>query len=179
MPGVSTPLPLSRRTATGGALALGAAALSGLSGVLSGCDIDPPAAVPSPGEPTTGPGDDIDVRLLSEVLGALDAAVALVAAVAGRHAGLAASLTPLLAMHAEHRSVLAEASASDAPAATATPVAPPSAPAARLAVSRAETRLEGVLARAVVAAESGSFARALASMRAAVAQQVVVLAEAP
>jgi hypothetical protein len=143
--------------------------------VLAGCDIDPPAPAPSPSGGAGSPAPDDDTALLAGVLGALDTTAAAVAAARARHPSLAASLQPLVHLHAAHREVLGAAAPELDPSAAPTPAVPGRPAAAAALVRRDETRLVGDLRRATVAAESGDFARALASMAASVTQHLVVL----
>lgn len=161
--------PVSRRTAVGATLA---GALAGPV-LLAGCTFDPPAADPAPGTPTE-PEPDADVVLLGTVLAALDATAGLVTAAVGRHPGLASTLQPLADVHALHRAVLDEAAEVEQDAA-GTPAVPGRAAPALDRVRRAETRLVGALREATGAAQSGDFARALASMAASLTQHLTVL----
>jgi hypothetical protein len=181
VPGVSVRArPVSRRTAVGAALA---GTLAG-SGLVTGCSLDPPDA-DSPAGSTDGspdasaaePEPDADVALLASVLAALDGTAALAAATLARHSRLDATLQPLVDVHALHRAVLGEAAEVDQDAAPA-PVVPARAAVALDRVRRAETRLAGTLREATVTAQSGDFARALASMTASLSQHLAVLGDA-
>ncbi len=164
--------PVSRRTAVGVALT---GTLAG-SGLLAGCRLDPPASEPASGA-APDPGPDADVLLLGTVLGALDHTAALVAAVLVRHPGLAPDLQPLADVHAAHRAVLDGAAEVQQDAADDPSV--PGRPAVALdRVRRAENRLERALREATGAAQSGDFARALASMAASLTQHLTVLGAA-
>ena len=143
--------------------------------VLAGCDIDPPAPTPSPSPDAGSPEPDDDTALLAQVLASLDTAAAALAAVVARHPSSASSLQPFLDLHATHREVLGEAAPQLDPSAAPEPVVPGRPAAAAALARRAETRLVGDLRRATVAAESGDFARALASMAASVTQHLVLL----
>jgi hypothetical protein len=144
----------SRRTAMGGALA-------GLV-VVSGCDADPgPAATPR--AETTAPPVDADAELVDQVAERIATASVSVAAARMQSPQLRRSLRPLQRMHAEHLAVL-EVRAEPA---DGQPVARD--------VRAAETTLQRQLADAAVRAESGALAKLLASMAAAVAQQLAVL----
>lgn len=164
---MSHPHLLSRRTAVGWAT-LGTLA-------LAGCDLDPPPPAPSPSGGDTSPVPDDDTALLAQVLGTLDTTAAVVAAALARHESLATSLQPLAALHAAHREVLGAASPELDPSAVPAPTAPARPAAATAVVRRAETAWVGELRRATVAARSGDFARALASMAASVTQHLVAL----
>ena len=172
--------PVSRRTAVGAALA---GTLAG-SGLVAGCSLDPPDADSSAGS-TDGspdasaaePEPDADVALLASVLAALDGTAALAAATLARHSRLDATLQPLVDVHALHRAVLDEEAEVDQDAAPA-PVVPARAAVALDRVRRAETRLADTLREATVTAQSGDFARALASMTASLSQHLAVLGDA-
>ncbi len=144
----------SRRTAMGGALA-------GLV-VASGCDADPAPAEGRRAEPTAPPVD-ADAELVDQVAEHIAKASAAVAAARKESSQLRRSLRPLQRLHAEHLAVLEVRAEPDA-----------GQPAAR-DVRAAETALQRQLADAAVRAESGALAQLLASMSAAVAQQLVVL----
>lgn len=176
--------PVSRRTAVGAALA---GTLAG-SGLVAGCSLDPPDAdspADSPAGSTDGspdasaadPEPDADVALLASVLAALDGTAALAAATLARHSRLDATLQPLVDVHALHRAVLDEAAEVDQDAAPA-PVVPARAAVALDRVRRAETRLADTFREATVTAQSGDFARALASMTASLSQHLAVLGDA-
>jgi hypothetical protein len=185
VPGVSARArPVSRRTAVGAALA---GTLAG-SGLVAGCSLDPPdddsPAGSGAGSPdgsgagsTVEPEPDADVVLLGSVLASLDDTAAIAAATVDRHPRLAATLQPLVDVHALHRAVLDEAAEVDQDAA-ATPAVPPRAAVALDRVRRAETRLADTLREATVTAQSGDFARALASMTASLSQHLAVLGDA-
>jgi hypothetical protein len=165
----ATARPVSRRTAVGVTLV---GTLAG-SGLLAGCTLDPPAPDPADGAPVE-PAPDADVVLLGTVLDALDATAALVAATTERHPGLATGLEPLLAVHAAHRAVLDGAAEVEQDAA-GTPTVPGRTRVALDGVRRAETRLVATLRESTGAAQSGDFARALASMAASLTQHLAVL----
>lgn len=161
--------PVSRRTAIGATLA---GTLAGPA--LAGCTGDAPAGEPTPGR-VTEPEPDADVVLLGSVLAALDGTAALVAATADRHPGLVSRLRPLEDVHARHRAVLDEAAAEVEQGASDAPGVPGRPAPALDRVRRAEGRLVGTLSRATGAAQSGDFARALASMAASLTQHLTVL----
>jgi hypothetical protein len=165
----ATARPVSRRTAVGVTLA---GTLAG-SGLLAGCTLDPPAPDPADGAPVE-PEPDADVVLLGAVLDALDATAALVAATTERHPGLGAGLEPLLAVHAAHRAVL-DGAAEVEQDATGTPAVPGRPRLALDGVRRSEARLVATLRESTGAAQSGDFARALASMAASLTQHLTVL----
>jgi hypothetical protein len=183
---------VTRRSALVGLAVAGATA--------AGCTpytVDEPAvSLPSPSGPR---GVDRDVLLARRLLDPEHAMLGLLDATVRRHPGLAGLLASGRAVHAAHVELLEEAvpeeaagSPSASPpspgAATSAPSAPsaPDAPAeevtvaaqARAAISaiaRAEDRLAVLARRSAFAAESGSFARVLASLAAAAAQQGVLL----
>jgi hypothetical protein len=169
----------TRRAALGGALATLAA--------VSACDLGQPvdrpadttgaAAGTSSGEPSgtssapaSSAGDDPDAALVDEVLGELAQLSSLVAG-AARIAPLRASMRALGELHAAHREALGDERGTEPPARRGFP-----GPAEALRQVRAqEQRAQRRLADSSVAAESGALARLLASMSAAVAQQVATL----
>lgn len=161
--------PVSRRTAVGATLA---GMLAGPV-LLAGCTLDPPADDPAPGPPTE-PEPDADVELLGTVLSDLDDTAALVTAAAARHPRLASGLQPLADVHAIHRAVL-DGAAEVAQDEAGTPAVPGRPTVALARVRRAEARLVGTLREATGAAQSGDFARALASMAASLTQHLSVL----
>ena len=165
----ATTRPVSRRTAVGVTLV---GTLAG-SGLLAGCTLDPPTPDPATDAPVE-PEPDADVVLLATVLAALDATAALVAATTERHPGLATGLQPLLEVHATHRAVLDEAAEVEQDAA-GTPTVPGRPGVALDGVRRSETRLVATLSQSTGAAQSGDFARALASMAASLTQHLTVL----
>ena len=172
----------SRRTALGcGILALTA---------VSGCDLALDGE--SPGEPvgatTEAPSDgrdpqatatasgDPDTVLVDEVLAELGTMVDLVTGAAVSSPRLRVPLTALRELHLAHAAALQ--TDPDSPTATPSPTDTPSAlsggaGATRARVTSRERRLQRRLADWSVAADSGTLARLLASMSAAVAQHVV------
>jgi hypothetical protein len=175
---------LSRRTA------MGLAAASAV--VASGCT---PSGVdrrakPRP-TPAPSPTEDPDVALAATVLTAEQAMLDRVVATVRRHPGLAPGLAALESAHRAHVRLLtdavpddarsratasASASASASPAPSAVPPEVPARPGPALALlAGEEARLSRVDKRTAFAAESGAFARVLASMAAAAAQQAVAL----
>lgn len=126
------------------ALVLGAAVVA-----LAGCDGDDSA---EPGRvPSATPSVDPDLALVDTVLSGLTRAEQL---------ALGAGLADLAALHRAHIEAL------DGP-----PAAPP-AGTSKAAVPRYEQRLHRLLVAAAANAESGALARLLASMSAAVGQQL-------
>jgi hypothetical protein len=148
---------LTRRTALG-------AALVGLV-TISGCDLDdldPRSDPASPDAPAaSAPPVDADTTLVAGVVGALSETLAAATAVRRRDR---AAFRPLAQLHRRHlRELDGEPSA-----AVGGRVAP-------AALVGQEQQLQQSLAAAALAAESGELARVLASMSAAVAQQLAVL----
>lgn len=174
-----TPLRLTRRTAVGGAAALSALAVSGCTqggdgtGTRSGS-----ATAGSSGTPRAPVSPD--VALAATVLRAEQAMLDRVAATARRHPGLAGTVAGARSTHRAHVRLLLEAVPDDSPSRppvlTGRPVQIPGRPGPALgALARAESRLEVTGRRSAVRAESGAFARVLASMAAASAQQAARL----
>lgn len=164
----------SRRTALGGTAA-------GLA-LLAGCELgggdseDAPAgsgrgAAPGPDEAAP------DVALVSQALAELAASAALVTAVRRRHAALREPLQPLLQTHRGHLNALTGASGDQPPSTTSR--APTPAGEALRKVRVREGRTQRRLARYALDAQSGALAGLLASMSAAVAQQLTQLPVAP
>jgi len=155
--------PRARPTATRRtALALGAAGLV----AVAGCDGDD--------EPTPdgrSPAADPDGALVDRVLAELAGITALVAQVGRRHAKLRAPMADLRRLHEAHTKALDGSPATDPGAARV-----PSRPAEALAlVRRRELGLQRRLVDAAVSAESGTLARLLASMSAAVSQRLAAM----
>jgi hypothetical protein len=171
---VPRPLPVSRRTA------LGAVVAAGLSAGCTG-----PASEES-GDARTGAPEDPDVALVSEALATERHLLDRVVATVRRHPDLATALAGARATHRAHVRLLragvpastptASPSASGSPSTTATaaPV-PRTAPSALLDLAAAEEHLGRSVGQDALAARSGAFARVLASMAAAAAQQAVHL----
>ena len=178
---------VSRRTALT-ALALAAGTLA------TGCSLgaEPRRASGRPrGDASRTAEQDPDVALLA--LAAFGERFALEAATAtlGRHGELAAILTGVRDAHQSHVQLLSDAAPEDAvaglrsAAASPSPVAPagpfrvPSRPVAALRrLSLMERDLSLANKRHAFAADSGAFARILASMAASAAQHASVLADA-
>jgi hypothetical protein len=175
---------LHRRTALGALVALGAAG--------AGCTRQPEKQAPS--APVRQPEEDPDVALVTGVLTAEQGVLDLVESVLARHRDLRTLLTSTRDVHRAHIELLAAAvptdgKASDSPSSSASAsasVSPsaavpvPSRPAQALTVVvRAEDQLCLVDKRSAFAAESGAFARILASMAAAAAQQSARLRQRP
>ncbi len=187
-PPVRRTVGLTRRTAVGSAAAIGAA-------VVTGCTPSVVDRRPRP-TPARSADADPDVALAAAALADEQRMLDLVTATQERHPTLATVLSGARAAHRAHVDLLADA-VPDRPSTSASPsgspsaspsvspsVAPPpqpvpSRPAAALsALSRAEDRVGLAGRRHAFAAQSGAFARVLASIAAAAAQQSVVLANA-
>jgi hypothetical protein len=151
----------SRRTTLGGALA-GAA-------LVAGCDLgsdDDPGSGPAP----AADPDDPDTSLVAEVVDDLVATLAVVEAVRHRYGSLRRQLGELAKVHRAHLEALGSKERPDrAGLRTA------DADSALALVRRREHRHERLLTDRAVQAQSGRLARVLASMSAAVAQQLAVL----
>jgi hypothetical protein len=174
---VPTPLPVSRRTALGGAVAA--------AGLVAGC------TAPGSDGPRSAAGagrQDPDVTLLSAVLASerrlLDRVVATLRRRPDLSVAQSAALAGARATHRAHVDLLRAGAPTESPSpsgsgsasstATAAPV-PGTAAAALLALAGAEADQSGSVRHAALAARSGAFARVLASMAAAAAQQAVHL----
>ncbi|MEV7428706.1 hypothetical protein AB0N29_03740 [Nocardioides sp. NPDC092400] len=159
----------SRRTVVGvAAVTLGPL----VGGALAGCDADLDGLLPGgdqPGAASPAPDPDADEALVEEVVGEVAAQLSLVAAVRVRHPRLRPVLAGLEAVHVAHLEALEGTQEG--------PSAPPTADAAAaLALARRrEIAHQRRLAGAAVRADSGPLAQLLASMAAAVAQQLTVL----
>jgi hypothetical protein len=160
---VPAPPPITtRRAALGGTLA-------GLV-TLSACDLgdlDPRSDNSPTSTTTTGAPVDADQVLVDDVVTDLVQLDSVVVAAQARFPRLRSPLAPLRTLHAAHLGALD--AAVPQPAATSLPA---TAPAALREIRRQEARLQRRLADWSVAAESGTLARLLASMSAAVAQQL-------
>lgn len=150
----------SRRTTLGGALAAVA--------LLAGCDLgsdDPGSSPPPASDP-----DDPDTGLVAEVTDDLLATLALVEAVRHRHGSLRRQLGELAKVHRAHLAVLGSHEKPDRPGPRTA-----DATGALALVRKREQRHQRLLTDRAVQAQSGRLARLLASMSAAVAQQLAVL----
>lgn len=152
-------LPATRRTAIAGAALLG----------LSGCRWGP-ADSASPSEPEP----DADAALITRAAGAIADVRRLVDLTRTGHLGLSGALVPLLTLHDSHLALLGADTA-----AAGHPTVPGRSAAALARVRARERQLQEQLAALALEAVSGTFARALASMSAAVAQQLAVLPDLP
>ena len=150
----------TRRTTLGGVLAAAT--------VLAGCDLDPrdpgssPESSPDPDDPDAGLVDDVAADIL--------ATRRLVESLWRRPGSLRRPLGELVRVHDAH---LAALESSRRPGRTA-PRSGSEADALSLVRAR-ELRLQRLLADHAVAARSGRLARLLASMSAAIAQQLAAL----
>lgn len=177
---VRRPAGVTRRTAVGGGLALGVAAVAGCT------DGAPARPALRPRETVTSGAQDPDVALAATVLADEQRMLDRVLATVERHPGLASALAGAQAAHVAHVALLTDAvpedqrprrspgdSASASPSVgTVDPGSVARKPAAALAaLARAEDRLALVGRRSALAARSGAFARAIASMAASAAQQ--------
>jgi len=156
-----------------------AAVVTGLA--LAGCDLagtqEPGATTPSPTPsgtpaPTPTPAADPDETLVARVRGEVAEAAALVAAAGRGRLALRRELAPLVRLHRRHLEALPGDDADAAPADVRGDAA-----AARRRVRQREEALQAGLADAAVVASSGPLAALLASMSAAVAQQLAVREE--
>lgn len=185
MPSPSSRRALSRRTTLLGAVALGTAACTPYS--LG--DDQRRAGEPSAAPTTEAPRADPDVALAASVRAAEQGLVDRIDAAVAAHPRLKRVLAATRDVHTAHVDLLAEA-APDGPVPSASPGASdgssptpgdepapvPGDPARALrALARHEDTLSLADKRSAFAAESGGFARVLASMAAAAAQQAAVL----
>lgn len=153
---------VSRRTTLGGGL-VGLAA-------LAGCDLggSEPASSPTP---PAGSGDP-DADLVEAVTGDIVATSALVVALGRRHGSLRRPTAELARVHEAHLEVLG----SGEPTGERPPRTRTTAEALALLRQR-ELRHQRLLADHALSARSGRLARLLASMSAAIAQQLALLPE--
>jgi hypothetical protein len=136
---------------------------------LSGCGRAAPEGR-SAGAPSAD--EDPDTVLLEAVLAQVDATTALVATLRRRERGLRQPLAAVAATHDAHRTRLAAAAPQRPGTADPTGDLPRGRAAALDVVRRQEQALQQRLADAAVEAQSGSFARMLASMAAGIAQHL-------
>jgi hypothetical protein len=136
--------------------------------VLAGCDLgsDDPA---SSRAPSAGP-DDPDAGLVEEVGDEVAAILLLVESLRRRNASLSRPLGELARVHEAHLEVLGSSRRSGR-----RPPRTSNAAEALTMLSTREQRHQSFLAGRAVAAQSGRLARLLASMSAAVAQQLALL----
>lgn len=154
---------LTRRTT------LVAAPLAGLSACEWGPD-RPDVETPAP-TPTDASEDTTRV---TAALASITSTAELVARVAARHRRLARPLADLTALHLAHATLLQEG-VTEPPSASPPGPVPADRRQAHALVVREERGLQEELAALSVEVASGTLARALASMSAAVAQHLTVL----
>lgn len=161
-------------TRRGALRALGGLGIVVTTTLTGGCDVRSPlSGTPSSGP--TGPADlDPDVRTAAAALAAVEHALGAVLATVRVHPSLQARTTGVVAMHRAHRQALADAVPKDVRRAS---VAPAYTVAGRgtVAVRRLQDTEQGLvhtLNTLAVRAESGGFARLLASMGAATLQRL-------
>lgn len=189
---MSSPVtPLARAATTRRTLLTGLTSLTCLT--LAGCTTGQAVDGPNGQEAKTTPAQpalDPDVTVATLALAAERKALDLVVATRDRHPDLAAALAPLVVAHEEHVSLLADAVPDDS--ASASPSPSPSRDAqgdganevageprrALRDLVRGQRELVTAHKRFAFVAQSGAFARLLASMAAAAAQHEVVLASA-
>jgi hypothetical protein len=158
------PLTATRRTAL--------AVTTGLTGlVAAGCTAES-SDDPTTPSTTSVPPVDADQALVDDVVAALAALHGYVDALAREVPALRPALRPFRRLHAAHLEALDGPVQDRAHDRAATPTAGDPAAAARELVRR-EQQLQRRLATASVRAESGTLAKLLASMSAAVAQHLV------
>jgi hypothetical protein len=171
---VDRPL-LRRRTAVAGGLGgLAVAVLAG--GCDPGEDLAPAqdepsgrSATPSSQASEQTPEETPDEALLTEVVGQLSTALALL--LSSRKApGLRQQLSPIVRAHRSHLEALDGDLPAEPPAGP-----PPDAAAALQAVRRSERALQAALADAAGRAESGALARLLASISASATQHLTLI----
>lgn len=175
---------LSRR-----AVLTGAAGLVGLvATTAAGCSVDNP--VTRDDAPAAPAALAPDVAVATRALAEIRAVAAAVEDTATRFPAIRTRLAPLAALHRTHEASLADAvpdratstpspSSSASPSASASPtpyVVPRNRDRAVTALAAREQRLHDRLGVLALQAQSGDFARLLASMGAAVSQRLVGLA---
>jgi hypothetical protein len=157
-------------------MALGA--LAGTALVAAGCGIAPAPrnalVVDTERDTETETEQDPDTALLASVVGEMDGVVALLEAVRRREPSQRRRVVLLLRVHAEHRELLDSAIDSSGSPSPRRPGRPPRRGDAAAEVTRRERQLAARLAEAAAEAESGTFARVLASMSASLHQHLEV-----
>ena len=159
-------LPATRRTALVGAV--------GSALVLAGCEGSaPPAAAPSPtSSPTTATSeavpDDPDEALVATVVAELDELIAFTSGAAAARPRISAWPAAFETLHRTHRAVLTDDEEED----TGPARVRGSAQEVVGRVTRREEQAQRRFAEWAITAQSGQLARLLASMSAAVAQQL-------
>jgi hypothetical protein len=157
---VPTSAPLRRRITRRTTLAAAAPLLA-----LAGCRWGPAEEIDGAREAQ----EDADAALAETAATAIGQQLAALRLDADAHRGLAGALAPLIALHTAHLGLLPTVEV--LPEGTGSP----SSTKAWARMQRAETRLQQQLADIAVSATSGTFARALASMSAAIAQHLADL----
>lgn len=171
---------LSRRAVLGGAAGL----LGLVATTAAGCSVENP--VTRRDAPRAPAALAPDVSVATRALAEIRAVAAAVDATVARFPGTRSRLASLAALHRTHEVSLADA-VPDRATAAASPSASPTASPAPYAVPRdrdraltaltaREQRLHDTLGALALQAQSGDFARLLASMGAAVSQRLVGLA---
>ena len=128
-------------------------------------ETDPQASPGSGKTPSPRPSDDEQV---AAAVNAIHTMEAFVSAASVAHVGLSTPLARLVALHAGHRALLEPGRAAALPE----PSVPATSGAALIAVRRREQSLQQTLATLASEVSSGTLARTLASMAAAVAQHL-------
>lgn len=147
---------------------------------MAGCDLadlDPTDDhSPSDGDPSASePGRDADAALVDQVLAEFEDVIEVVAVERSKYPRLHPALTALVDLHSAHLKALGGETVT-----AWTDKHHTQGPAAALTLIRArELRTQRRLADWSIAARSGALARLLASMSAAVAQQLIVLPPSP
>ena len=153
-------------------LIVGSAGVAGL--VVSGCDVNNP--VSDEKKPQTEAGLAPDVAVATSALAEIRAVSTAVSSTLTRFPATRTRLASLVTMHREHAASLADAVPERArTTATPAPYVVPRKPEVALArLAAREQRLHGTMDGLALRAQSGDFARLLASMGAAVGQQLAV-----
>lgn len=172
----------TRRAVVRGAVWGGLTVVTG--GLVAGCEL--PALGPedgaTPGTPGADPttAADPDVALVAEVRSDLRGTAALVGAVVSDRPALRAQVRPFDRLHTRHLASLeGEGADLEAEVDSDSPRVRGDDAAALDRLRAVEGRLQRTLASAAVAAQSGRLAALLASMSAAVAQQLAVTGGGP
>lgn len=188
---MSSPVtPLARAATTRRTLLTGLTCLT-LAGCTTGQAVDGPRGQETRSTPAQ-PALDPDVTVATLALAAERKALDLVVATRDRHPALAAALAPLVVAHEEHVSLLADAVPDDSGSTSPSPQSSPPQDAkgdrtdgvageprrALRDLVRGQRELVTAHKRFAFVAQSGAFARLLASMAAAAAQHEVVLLSA-
>lgn len=177
---VDSPAPgTSMRTRIGGGEVLSRRALlaagAGAAGlVVSGCSVNNPVSDDTPPKPSTDLAPDVAVA--TSALSEIRAVRAAVSGTLSRFPAAETRLAPLSKMHQAHEVALADA-VPDRARTSATPapyVVPRKRDLALANLAAREQRLHDTLDGLALRAQSGDFARLLASMGAAVSQQLAV-----